>query len=100
MMRSQLGITVPQVIQSKDFIDAVKTKPAKEVVALFGISQAIVVRERRRLGVFKPSMRLSRNPKFISDCLSKKTKDVVKKWKCTGAYVRQIRMLARRKNVE
>ena len=99
-MRAQLGITVPQVIQSKEFIDAVKTKSVKEVMGLFGISQAIVVRERRRLGVFKPSMRLSRNPKFIKDCLSKATRDVVKKWRCTDAYVRTIRAQVRRRDAQ
>lgn len=99
-MRAQLGITVPQIIQSKEFLTAIKTKSVKEMMELFGISQAIIVRERRRLGVFKPSMRLSRNPKFINDCLSKTTRDVVKKWKCTGAYVRQIRMDARRRDAQ
>jgi hypothetical protein len=92
-MRRQLGIAKQQILRSKKFQHAVKTKAPAEVAAMFGLGLSVVSKHRVKLGVAKVFCNaLRNNPKFIEDVRSdRRAVDVAGHWGCTAAYVSMIR---------
>ena len=52
-MRRQLGIAKQQILRSKEFRHAVKTRSCDEVAAMFGLGLSVVSKYRVRFGVAK-----------------------------------------------
>jgi hypothetical protein len=92
-MRRQLGIAKQQILRSKEFRHAVKTKAPGEVAAMFGLGLSVVSKHRVRLGVAKVFRNaLRNNPKFIDDVRSdRRAVDIAGHWGCSAAYVSMIR---------
>jgi hypothetical protein len=96
-MRRQLGIGKQQILCSKAFLHAVKTRSPNDVAAMFGLGLSVVSKHRVRLGVAKVFRNaLRNNPKFIEDVRSdRRAADVAGDWRCTAAYVSMIRREAK-----
>ena len=92
-MRRQLGHTKPQILKSREFHKAVKTRPLAEVATMFGLGTSVVSKYRRRLGVAKTAKRWLINRHGFIDALrsDRKAADIAKDFGCTAAYVRLLR---------
>ena len=92
-MRRQLGVGKQQILKSKDFRAAVKTRSTAEVAAMFGLGLSVVSKYRIRFGVGK-----RRNDALIYDRAfmkavrsDRQASDIAKRFGCTDAYVRMLR---------
>ena len=92
-MRRQLGVGKQQILKSKAFREAVKTRSTDEVAAMFGLGTSVVSKYRRRLGVAKTAKRWFINRHGFIDALrsDRKAADIAKDFGCTAAYVRLLR---------
>ena len=90
-MRKQLGVGVDAIIASKEFKEAIKTRPAKEVSIAFGVSAGAVAMARKRLKVTKPHKKLWTNQRAVKDLAKLTDAEFAEKWKVTTHYVKHIR---------
>jgi uncharacterized protein (UPF0210 family) len=96
-MRRQLGIAKQQILRSKEFQKAVKTRSPDEVAAMFGLGLSVVSKHRVRLGVAKVYRNaLRNNPKFMTAVHGKgSARGIANEWGCTAAYVQLLRREAK-----
>ena len=96
-MRRQLGIAKQQILRSKEFQKAVKTRSSNEVAAMFGLGLSVVSKHRVRLGVAKVFRNaLRNNPKFMTAVHGKgSARGIANDWGCTAAYVQLLRREAK-----
>ena len=96
-MRRQLGIAKQQILRSKEFQKAVKTKAPGEVAAMFGLGLSVVSKYRVRLGVAKVFRKaLRNNPKFMTAVHGEgSARDIADHYGCTAAYVQLLRREAK-----
>jgi len=96
-MRRQIGIAKQQILRSKEFRHAVKTRSPNDVAAMFGLGLSVVSKHRVKLGVAKVFRNaLRNNPKFMTAVQSdRRAVDVAGHWGCTAAYVSMIRREAK-----
>ena len=90
-MRKQLGVGADAIIASKEFKEAIKTRPAKEVSAVFGVSAGAVAMARKRLKVTKPHRKLWLHRRAVGDLAKLTDKEFAAKWKVSTVHVRNIR---------
>lgn len=92
-MRRQLGVGKQQILKSKAFREAVKTRSTAEVAAMFGLGLSVVSKYRIRFGVGKKrTASLIYNRAFMTAVRSDRTAgDVAKDFGCTPEYVRMLR---------
>ena len=88
-MRRQLGVGKQQILKSKAFREAVKTRSIAEVAAMFGLGHSVVSKYRIRFGVGK-----RRNDALVYDRAFMKAvrsdsqaKDIAERFGCTLSYV-------------
>ena len=88
-MRRQLGVGKQQILKSKAFREAVKTRSTAEVAAMFGLGLSVVSKYRIRLGVARRrNDALSRNRAFMKAVRSdRQAKDIAKEFGCTLSSV-------------
>ena len=92
-MRRQLGVGKQQILKSKAFREAVKTRSTAEVAAMFGLGLSVVSKYRIRFGVARRrNDALSHNRAFMKAVRSdRQAKDIAKDFGCSDAYVRMLR---------
>lgn len=92
-MRRQLGVGKQQILKSKAFREAVKSRTTAEVAAMFGLGLSVVSKYRIRFGVGKRrSDALIYNRAFMKAVRSgRQASDIAKSFGCTDAYVRMLR---------
>ena len=92
-MRRQLGVGKQQILKSKAFREAVKTRSIAEVAAMFGLGNSVVSKYRVRFGVARRrNDALSRNRAFMKAVRSdRQAKDIAKDFGCSDTYVRMLR---------
>jgi hypothetical protein len=92
-MRRQLGIAKQQILKSKEFQHAVKTKAPAEVAAMFGLGLSVVSKHRVKLGVARTADNaLRNNPTFMAAVYGEGSAgDIADEWGCTAAYVHLLR---------
>ena len=96
-MRRQLGIAKQQILRSKEFRHAVKTKAPAEVATMFGLGLSVVSKHRVKLGVAKVFRNaLRNNPKFMTAVHGEgSARDIADDYGCTAAYVHMLRREAK-----
>jgi hypothetical protein len=96
-MRRQLGIAKQQILRSKEFRHAVKTKAPAEVAAMFGLGLSVVSKHRVKLGVARTARNaLRNNPKFMTAVHGEgSARRIADDWGCTAAYVQLLRREAK-----
>jgi len=96
-MRRQLGIGKQQILCSKEFRHAVKTRSPNDVAAMFGLGLSVVSKHRVKLGVAKVFRNaLRNNPKFLAAVHGEgSARDIANDWGCSAAYVQMIRREAK-----
>jgi hypothetical protein len=92
-MRRQLGVGKQQILKSKAFREAVKTRSTAEVAAMFGLGHSVVCKYRIRFGVAKKrTASLIYNRAFMKAVRSdRQASDIAKDFGCTDTYVRMLR---------
>ena len=92
-MRRQLGVGKQQILKSKAFREAVKTRSTDEVAAMFGLGHSVVSKYRVRFGVARRrNDALSRNRTFMKAVRSdRQASDIAKDFGCSPGYVRILR---------
>lgn len=92
-MRRQLGVGKQQILKSKAFREAVKTRSIDEVAAMFGLCLSVVSKYRIRFGVArKRTASLIYNLAFMKAVRSdRQATNIAKSFGCTDAYVRMLR---------
>lgn len=92
-MRRQLGVGKQQILKSKAFREAAKTRSTAEVAAMFGLGHSVVSKYRIRFGVAKRrSDALIYNRAFMKALRSdRQASDIAKDFGCSDAYVRMLR---------
>ena len=92
-MRRQLGVGKQQILKSKAFREAVKSRSTDEVAAMFGLGLSVVSKYRIRFGVGKRRKdALIHNDDFMKAVRSdRQASDIAKRFGCTAAYVRLLR---------
>ena len=96
-MRRQLGIAKQQILRSKEFRHAVKTRSCDEVAAMFGLGHSVVSKYRVRFGVAKTKGNALRyNPNFMTAVHGEgSARDIADDYGCTAAYVHLLRREAK-----
>jgi len=96
-MRRQLGIAKQQILRSKEFRHAVKTKAPAEVATMFGLGLSVVSKHRVKLGVAKVFRNaLRNNPTFMTAVHGEgSARRIADDWGCTAAYVQMLRREAK-----
>ena len=96
-MRRQLGIAKQQILHSKEFRHAVKTRSCDEVAAMFGLGLSVVSKHRVKLGVARTADNaLRNNPKFMTAVHGEgSARDIADDYGCTAAYVQLLRREAK-----
>jgi len=96
-MRRQIGIAKQQILRSKEFRHAVKTRSPNDVAAMFGLGLSVVSKHRVKLGVAKVFRNaLRNNPKFIAAVHGEgSARGIADDWGCSAAYVSMIRREAK-----
>lgn len=92
-MRRQLGVGKQQILKSKAFREAVKTRSIAEVAAMFGLGHSVVSKYRIRFGVGKRrNDALIHNRAFMKAVRSdRQAKDIAERFGCSPGYVRMLR---------
>lgn len=90
-MRRQLGAGADFVIRTKEFKQAVKTRLAKEVALIYGVSTSAISNARRRLKFTKPQRKLWTNRKAVADLDKLTNKEFGLKWGVSRHYASHIR---------
>ena len=92
-MRRQLGVGKQQILKSKAFREAVKTRSTAEVAAMFGLGHSVVSKYRIRFGVTKRrNDALIHNDDFMKAVRSdRQATDIAKNFGCSPNYVRMLR---------
>jgi hypothetical protein len=96
-MRRQLSIGKQQILCSKEFRHAVKTRSSNDVAAMFGLGLSVVSKYRVRYGVAKVFRNaLRNNPKFMTAVHGGgSARSIADDWGCTAAYVNLLRREAK-----
>ena len=96
-MRRQLGIAKQQILRSKEFRHAVKTKAPAEVATMFGLGLSVVSKHRVKLGVARTARNaLRNNPTFMTAVYGEgSARDIADDYGCTAAYVQLLRREAK-----
>lgn len=96
-MRRQLGIAKQQILRSKEFQNAVKTRTINEVAAMFGLGMSVVSKYRVRFGVAKVFRNaLRHNPAFMTAVHGEgSARGIADDYGCTAAYVQLLRREAK-----
>ena len=96
-MRRQLGIAKQQILRSKEFRHAVKTRSCDEVAAMFGLGLSVVSKHRVKLGVARTARNaLRNNPKFLTAVHGEgSAQHIADDWGCSAAYVQMLRREAK-----
>jgi hypothetical protein len=79
-MRGQLGIGSRRVVKTTQYRRALKTRPSKEVSAIFNISESAVSVSRRKIGITRAYKHWRNSKRFVTDIMSMDTKTVAKKY--------------------
>jgi transposase len=92
-MRRQLGVGKQQILKSKAFREAVKSRTTAEVAAMFGLGLSVVSKYRIRFGVAKKrTASLIYDRAFMKAVRSgRQASDIAKSFGCSDAYVRMLR---------
>jgi len=92
-MRRQLGVGKQQILKSKAFREAVKSRTTAEVAAMFGLGLSVVSKYRIRFGVAKKrTASLIYDRAFMKAVRSgRQASDIAKSFGCTDSYVRMLR---------
>ena len=92
-MRRQLGVGKQQILKSKAFREAVKTRSTAEVAAMFGLGLSVVSKYRIRFGVGKRRKdALIHDRAFMKAVRSdRQASDIAQSFGCTDTYVRMLR---------
>ena len=92
-MRRQLGVGKQQILKSKAFREAVKTRSTAEVAAMFGLGLSVVSKYRIRFGVAKKrTASLIYDRAFMKAVRSgRQASDIAKDFGCSDTYVRILR---------
>jgi hypothetical protein len=92
-MRRQLGVGKQQILKSKAFREAVKTRSTDEVAAMFGLGLSVVSKYRIRFGVAKQRRAsLVYDRAFMKAIRSdRQATDIAKDFGCSPNYVRMLR---------
>lgn len=90
-MRRQLGVGADFVVRTKEFKQAVKTRLAKEVMLIYGVSSTAVTNARKRLKLTKPHRKLWTNRKAVADLDKMTNKEFGYKWGVSRYYASHIR---------
>lgn len=92
-MRRQLGVCKQQILKSKAFKVAIKTRSMHEVATMFGLGMSVVTKHRLKLGVAKQHRdSLIYDRAFINAVRSDRmASDVAKSFGCSPSYVRMLR---------
>ena len=92
-MRRQLGVGKQQILKSKAFREAVKTRSIAEVATMFGLGHSVVSKYRIRFGVGKRrNDALIHNDDFMKAVRSdRQATDIAKSFGCSPNYVRMLR---------
>ena len=92
-MRRQLGVGKQQILKSKAFREAVKTRSTDEVAAMFGLGLSVVSKYRIRFGVAKKrTASLIYDRAFMKAVRSgRQASDIAKSFGCSDTYVRILR---------
>ena len=92
-MRRQLGVGKQQILKSKAFREAVKTRSTAEVATMFGLGHSVVSKYRIRFGVAR-----RRNDALVYDRAfmkavrsDRQATDIAKDFGCSPNYVRMLR---------
>jgi len=88
-MRAQLGISPRRITKSKEFKAAIKTRLAKEVSAIYGISLACIAVARRKAKVVRVYEKYERlkDKKFARDVATLPSRQVSEKYGISKANV-------------
>ena len=92
-MRRQLGVGKQQILKSKAFREAVKSRTTAEVAAMFGLGLSVVSKYRIRFGVAKKrTAALIYDRAFMKAVRSgRQASDIAKDFGCSDTYVRILR---------
>ena len=92
-MRRQLGVGKQQILKSKAFREAVKTRTTDEVATMFGLGLSVVSKYRIRFGVGKRrNDALIHNDDFMKAVRSdRQATGIAKDFGCSDTYVRMLR---------
>jgi hypothetical protein len=92
-MRRQLGIAKQQILNSKEFRHAVKTRSCDEVATMFGLGLSVVSKHRVKLGVARTADNaLRNNPTFMTAVYGEGSAGAIAdEYGCTAAYVHLLR---------
>lgn len=92
-MRRQLGVGKQQILKSKAFREAVKSRTTAEVAAMFGLGLSVVSKYRIRFGVAKKrTASLIYDRAFMKAVRSgRQASDIAKSFGCSDTYVRILR---------
>ena len=92
-MRRQLGVGKQQILKSKAFREAVKSRTTAEVAAMFGLGLSVVSKYRIRFGVAKKrTASLIYDRAFMKAVRSgRQASDIAKDFGCSDTYVRILR---------
>lgn len=93
-MRRQIGVGAKLAVKSKEFKQAVKTRLAKEVVAIYGVSMSAVNVARRKYKVTRKYAKFARlkDAQFCADLLTMPSRAVAAKYgmsKTAALYYRK-----------
>lgn len=97
-MRRELGIMYEQIVNSKAFHDAIKTRSPKEVAAMFDVSLPTVSKFRKKLRVARTGVRVFRHQPALKKALRSRrsSTDIAKEFGCSAAWVRKLRLEMRK----
>ena len=92
-MRRQLGVGKQQILKSKAFKVAIKTRSGYEVATMFGLGLSVVSKYRVRFGVAKQHRAsLVYDRAFMMAVRSdRQATDIAKSFGCSPSYVRMLR---------
>ena len=81
-MRRQIGVGAKLTVKSKEFKQAIKTRLAKEVVAIYGVSMSAVNVARRKYKVTRKYTKFARlkDAQFVTDLLTMSSRAVAAKY--------------------
>jgi len=101
-MREQLGVGARRVVKTREYKNAVKTRLAKEVNAIYGVSLASIAVARRKMKVTRDYGNYKRldSKRFASDIITLPTRAVMEKYNISKANVFYYRKGLKERNAD
>jgi len=101
-MREQLGVGSRRVVKTKEYKNAIKTRLAKEVNAIYGVSLASIAVARRKMKITRAYGKYKRldGKRFANDIVALPTRAVMEKYNISKANVFYYRKGLKKRNAD